>query len=164
MIPPKIINNWYLSYFPTFRCWPKYCRHTRAGFLSVTTIHFIKTCDWLLHRYWLSSWPFLPFLGNMLWRLWNFDPQRKKLQNWISPFQLLCWQSTWRMQKKTALGKKSKKRNSRFSQVERSPNRSLGSNSCRKKRGLGGQMSAEIFANEGVRCRPFSTLTNKALF
>ena len=23
---------------------------------------------------------------------------------------------------------------------------------------------AEIFANEGVRCRPFSTLTNKALF
>ena len=23
---------------------------------------------------------------------------------------------------------------------------------------------AEIFANEGARCRPFSTLTNKALF
>ena len=69
------------------------------------------------------------------------------------------------MQKKTALEEKRKKRNSNFftsgavsQQISR-----LEQLSQEKGVWWTNEGGAEIFANEGVRCRPFFTLTNKAL-
>ena len=69
------------------------------------------------------------------------------------------------MQKKTAQGKKQKTKLKLFTsravpeQISR-----LEQLSQEKGDWWTNEGGAEIFANEGVRCRPFSTLTNKALF
>ena len=70
------------------------------------------------------------------------------------------------MQKKTALGKKKQKTKLKIftsgavsTQISR-----LEQLSQEKGDGWTNEGGAEIFANEGARCRPFSTLTNKAFF
>ena len=95
----------------------------------------------------------------MFWRLWNFDPQRKK----TSELNLTISTSLLTVNMKNA-EKDSQTKLKLFTSgaVSKQISR-LEQLSQEKGVGWTNEGGAEIFANEGVRCRPFFTLTNKAL-
>ena len=111
----------------------------------MTTIQFIKTC---FRDYVIGSFIDIDCQVSFSFPFWEICcggsetliPRGKNFRIEFNHFNFSADSQHKECRKRQPLGKKAKDENQTFSQVEWSPNRSLGSNSCRKKRGLGGQM------------------------
>ena len=101
----------------------------------------------------------------MFWRLWNFDPQRKKTSELnLTISTSLLTANTKNAEKDSPGEKRLEMKIELFTSGAVSQQISrLEQLSQEKGVGWTNEGCAEIFANEGVRCRPFFTLTNKAL-
>ena len=101
----------------------------------------------------------------MFWRLWNFDPQRKKTSELnLTISTSLLTVNMKNAEKDSPRGKKQKTKIKLFtSEVVSQQISRLEQLSQENGVWWTNEGGAEIFANEGVRCRPFFTLTNKAL-
>ena len=103
----------------------------------------------------------------MFWRLWNFDPQRKKTSELNLTISTSLLTVNMKNAEKDSPGEKrhaGKRWKSSFKSGAVSKQISpLEELSQEKGVWWTNEGGAEIFANEGVRCRPFFTLTNKAL-